>query len=196
MFHLWQTSQPIADTRNPITANRIPVAISVMPADSIRMTFNIIANLQPETTYMLKIDSAACRDIYGVSSDSIEVNIKLKSLDEYASLTVILTHFDSLARIQLLNENDKVLREQPALVEGTKFENLEATSFYIRMYIDLNADGQWTTGDWLSKRQPEPIFYYPNKLKLRANWEFQENFDHLAIPAVESKPQALIGKKK
>lgn len=196
MFHLWQTSQPIADTRNPITANRVPVAISVMPADSIRMTFNIIANLQPETTYMLKIDSAACRDIYGVSSDSIEVNIKLKSLDDYASLTVILTHFDSLARIQLLNENDKVLRELPALVEGTKFENLEATSFYIRMYIDLNADGQWTTGDWLSKRQPEPIFYYPNKLKLRANWEFQENFDHLAIPAVESKPQALIGKKK
>lgn len=190
MFHLWQ----IAD--NSTTDNRIPMDISIQPYDSMGMSLAILANLQPETTYLLKIDSAACRDIYGVCSDSIEANIKLKSLDDYATLTVLLTHFDSLARIQLLSEKDEVLRELPANIEGTRFENLAASSFYLRLYIDLNGDGKWTTGDWQAKRQPEPIYYYPNKLKLRANWEFQENFDHLAVPAVKSKPQALIGKKK
>jgi hypothetical protein len=41
------------------------------------------------------------------------------------------------------------------------------------------------------------VYYYPAKLKLRANWDFEETFDHLAMPQTESKPQALIsaGKK-
>lgn len=197
MFHLWQIGNDAsADPRGPISDNRIPMPISVVPYDSTGMSLAILADLKPETTYLLKIDSAACRDIYGVSSDSIEANIKLKSLDDYASLVVKLTHFDSLARIQLLSEQDAVLRELPADENGTKFEYLPASSFYLRLYIDLNGDGKWTTGDWLAKRQAEPIYYYPNKLKLRANWDFEENFDHLAVPAVQSKPQALIDKKR
>ena len=64
------------------------------------------------------------------------------------------------------------------------------------MYIDRNKDGKWTTGDWLLHRQPEPVYYYPSKLKLRANWDFEENFDHLAIPQVQSKPKSLTGKPK
>jgi hypothetical protein len=86
--------------------------------------------------------------------------------------------------------------EKPALQEGTLFQYLAPTTFYLRLYIDLNEDGEWTTGDWIQKRQPEPVYYYPAKLKLRANWDFEETFDHLAIPQIESKPQALIGIKK
>ena len=68
------------------------------------------------------------------------------------------------------------------------------------MYIDLDGDEHWTTGDWALKRQPEPVYYYSKKLSLRANWEFEETFDHLALPLLEQKPKALIkadtGKKK
>ena len=90
----------------------------------------------------------------------------------------------------------EVVRELPALQEGSKFEYLKPTTYYLRLYIDYNGDGQWTTGDWLQKRQPEPVYYFPSRLKLRANWDFEENFDHLAIPQVASKPKALIGKAK
>ena len=107
-----------------------------------------------------------------------------------------MTHFDPRARIQLLNDKDNVVAEKAALAEGTIFDYLAPTTFYLRLYIDYNVDGKWTTGDWLSKRQPEPIYYYPNRLKLRANWDFEESFDHLAIPQVESKPEALVGKAK
>ena len=37
----------------------------------------------------------------------------------------------------------------------------------------------------------KPIYYYPKKLKLRANWDFEEMFDHLARPQIQSKPKAL-----
>ena len=171
-----------------------PLPFQLLPHDSIGMTYHLLASLQPEQTYLLKIDSAAIRDIYGVTNDSIAYNIRLKALNEYASLMVKLTHYDPQARIQVLNDKDQDLRELPARPEGTKFEYLAASTFYLRMYIDRNNDGKWTTGDWLLHRQPEPVYYYPSKLKLRANWDFEENFDHLAIPQVQSKPKSLVGK--
>lgn len=162
--------------------------------DSLKQTLMLIANLDPEQSYVLTLDSAALYDIYGTCNDSTAYTLKLKSLNDYSSLLVKMTHFDERARLQLLNDKDEVVRELSALQEGTKFEYLAPTTFYLRLYIDCNKDGQWTTGDWLKKRQPEPVYYFPSKLKLRANWDFEETFDHLAIPQAESKPRALVGK--
>ena len=184
MFHLWQKVDTILK----------PMALKLEKKDSMGMEVYVMAKLLPEASYQLKIDSAACIDIYGICNDSIEATLKLKSKEEYSSLTVKLEAFDSLARIQLLNDKDVVIRELPATNDGTKFEYLAPTTYYLRLYIDLDGDGKWTTGDWLLKRQPEPIYYFPKKLKLRANWDFEENFDHLAIPRANSKPKALAGK--
>jgi hypothetical protein len=168
-----------------------PIPFRIEKKDSLAMTFYLIASLQPEMTYRLKVDSAACRDIYGACNDSIQKNIKLKSKNDYSSLRVKMKQFDARARIQLLNEKEEVIREVMATEEGVKLEYLAPTTFFLRLYIDENGDGQWTTGDWLLKRQPEPIYYYPKKLKLRANWDFEESFDHLEKPQIESKPKAL-----
>ena len=184
MFHLWQKVDTILK----------PMALKLEKKDSMGMEVYVMAKLLPEASYQLKIDSAACIDIYGICNDSIETTLKLKSKEEYSSLTVKLEAFDSLARIQLLNDKDEVIRELPATEDGVKFEYLAPTTYYLRLYIDLDGDGKWTTGDWLLKRQPEPIYYFPKKLKLRANWDFEENFDHLAIPRANSKPKALAGK--
>ena len=184
MFHLWQKVDTILK----------PMAVKLEKKDSMGMEVYIMAKLLPEASYQLKIDSAACIDIYGICNDSIETTLKLKSKEEYSSLTVKLEAFDSLARIQLLNDKDVVIRELPTTNDGAKFEYLAPTTYYLRLYIDLDGDGKWTTGDWLLKRQPEPIYYFPKKLKLRANWDFEENFDHLAIPRAYSKPKALVGK--
>jgi hypothetical protein len=164
--------------------------------DSMGMQIFVIAKLLPEQAYQLKIDSAAFRDIYGACNDKVDAKLKVKSLDEYATVKVIMKHFDPRARIQLLSEKDEVLVEKAALEEGTLFDFLAPKTFYLRLYIDANEDKKWTTGDWLQGRQPEAVYYYPAKLKLRANWDFEETFDHLAVPQVKSKPQALLGGKK
>ena len=173
-----------------------PVSFELQIVDSLKKRIQLVATLQPSESYHLTLDSAACYDIYGKCNDSTAFPIRLKSLDEYSSLLVKLTHFDERARIQLLNDKDQVLQELPALETGTYFDHLAPTTYYLRLYLDLNADQRWTSGDWIAHRQPEPIYYFPSKLKLRANWDFEENFDHLAIPQAQSKPKALIGKQK
>ena len=173
-----------------------PVSFELQIVDSLKKRIQLVATLQPSESYHLTLDSAACYDIYGKCNDSTAFPIRLKSLDEYSSLLVKMTHFDERARIQLLNDKDQVLQELPALETGTYFDHLAPTTYYLRLYLDLNADQRWTSGDWIAHRQPEPIYYFPSKLKLRANWDFEENFDHLAIPQAQSKPKALIGKQK
>ena len=68
----------------------------------------------------------------------------------------------------------------------------------MRAYEDKNGDGKWTTGDWTAKRQPEPVYYFPARLTLRANWDFEEHFTYEEKPVLESKPYEIIedGAKK
>lgn len=172
-----------------------PIPFKIQKSDTLAMTLYVLANLQPEESYFLSIDSAACLDIYGVSNDSFEQYIKLKSKNDYSSLRIKLLQWDERARIQLLSEKEEVLKELPAQADGALFEYLKPTTYYLRLYIDDNGDGKWTTGDWILKRQPERIYYYPKKLKLRANWDFEEQLDHLARPQIHSKPKALRKKK-
>ena len=177
-----------------VDTNMLPIEFTIERKDSLGMAMGIIAKLQPEQSYQLTIDSATCKDIYGACNDKLEAKLKLKSLNDYSTLTVQMKHFDPRARVQLLNEKDAVLKELPASNTGTIFQYLDPTTYYLRLYIDWNEDGEWTTGDWLQHRRPEPVYYYPAKLKLRANWEFEETFDHLALPQTESKPRSLTPK--
>ena len=173
-----------------------PHPFEVVTSDTLKQSIQLISKLEPAESYQLTIDSAALYDIYGKCNDSTGFAIKLKSLDEYSSLLVKMTHFDARARIQLLNEKDIAIRELPATETGALFTHLTPTTYYLRLYIDWDGDEKWTTGDWSTQRQPEPVYYFPSKLKLRANWDFEENFDHLATPRVDSKPKALIGKQQ
>lgn len=173
-----------------------PIHFTIVDGDSLAMRLDIIASLQPENAYVLRIDSAACRDIYGACNDSLDFKLRLKSKMDYASLRVKMVHFDARARIQLLSEKEVVLREELAKEDGVVFDYLAPTTFFLRLYIDEDGDGKWTTGDWLTKRQAEPIYYYPKKLKLRANWDFEEMFDHLAQPRWKSRPKALQKKQE
>ena len=180
--------------RHKVDTSYQTLNFKLQATDTLHQTLLVVAKLDPAETYVLTIDSAAMVDIYGKGNDSTAYTFKLKSLDEYSSLLVKMAHYDARARIQVLNDRDMVVRELPAREEGSLFEYLTPNTYYLRLYIDENKDGKWTTGDWMKKRQPEPVYYFPSKLKLRANWDFEESFDHLALPQVESKPKALIGK--
>ena len=155
------------------------------------MSFQIIAPLQQGKQYELHLDSAAVRDIYGIASDKKKFTLKLKTAEDYSTLLIRLPNYDPRIRLQLLSEKDQPVRELPAREEGTKFEYLTPKTYYLRLYFDLNGDGRWTTGDWITKRQPESVYYFPAKLTLRANWDFEERFDYLARPQLEAKPREL-----
>ena len=168
-------------------------------ADSSAMVFSISHDWKPETEYFLELDSAAFTDVYGVSSDRQQLKWTIRPLDDYSSLTVKLEPFLEGMMIQVLSEKDVPVRTARATAGGVVFRYLKPQSYYVRAYEDLNGDSLWTTGDWEKKRQPEPVYYFPVKLVLRANWDFEETFNWQERAVLEQKPEDIrqdAGKKK
>jgi len=171
---------------------RKPVSFSIAPYDTLPMTLYILAAVKPGMNYELQLDSGALHDIYGVTHINATYGLLVKALTDYSTLRVRLKSFEPKARIQLLNSKDQVIRELPAAEDGAFFEYLKPDAYYVRLYIDENEDGKWTTGSWEHKRQPEIIYYFPEKIQTKSNWDFEEEWDHLSIEPVKSKPKELI----
>ena len=168
------------------------VPFTLQPTDSVPLGYLVVARLEQGKSYELRLDSGAVRDVYGVANKEKKFTLQLKTAEDYSTLLIKIPTYDPAIRLQLLDEKDKPVRELSARPEGTKFEYLTPKAYYLRLYFDLDGNGKWTTGDWATKRQPEPVFYFPAKLTLRANWDFEEIFDYLARPQLDSKPRELI----
>ena len=156
------------------------------------MELLFIADLQPGESYELRIDSGAMHDVYGTTHIAGSYALTVKTPADYSTLRVKLNPYVAQARIQVLNNNDQVLRELPAAEEGAFFEYLKPDTYYMRLYLDENGDGKWTTGSWEEHRQPEPIYYFPGKVQTKSNWDFEEEWDYRAVEQMKAKPSELV----
>lgn len=169
-----------------------PVSFQLMPHDTLPMKLMLLASLGSGKQYELQVDSGAMHDVYGVPNKKEKFSLQVKTPEDYSTLRVKLNPMVPKARIQILNDKDQVLRELPAVPEGAFFRYLKPDSYYMRMYIDENGDGKWTTGSWEEHRQPETIYYFPEKIQTKSNWDFEEEWDYQAVGRTEAKPTELI----
>lgn len=181
-FHLYERIDSITQA----------VPFKIADYDTLTMRLYILAKLEPEKKYELVVDSGALHDIYGITHVKGTYALQVKTLSDYSTLRVKLNPFVPKARIQVLNKNDQVVRELPAVPEGAYFEYLTPETYYMRLYIDENEDGKWTTGSWAEKRQPEPVYYFPEKIQTKSNWDFEEEWDYQAVEQTKAKPAELI----
>lgn len=176
---------------NIVDTTKIAVPYTIV-RDTASLALLINADWQPEQEYQLIADTAAFTDIYGLYSKEIKAKTKIKSLEEYATIIIEIQPFVPNVVLQFLNTNDEPVRTMTAEPQGTKFLHMTPGDYYLRMIIDSNADGKWTTGDITTQRHPEQVYYFPAKLTLRANWDFHELWNYNAVPLLKQKPKALI----
>ncbi|MBQ7631739.1 MAG: Ig-like domain-containing protein [Paludibacteraceae bacterium] len=169
-----------------------PVSFTLLKGDSLPLQLQLVADLKAGGKYEVRIDSGALHDVYGVTHIAGKYELQVKRLEEYSTLRVRTTPYHPQARVQLLNNKDHVVLDMPAQEEGTLFEHLKPDTYYLRLYIDENGDGQWTTGSWAPNRQPEPVYYYSEKIQTKANWDFEEEWNYESAPRVGTKPAELI----
>jgi hypothetical protein len=168
------------------------VPFTIAEHDSLTQELVFLADLQPGGNYELVLDSGALHDVYGVTHIAGSYGLLVKQLTDYSTLRVRLNPFVPQARIQILNSKDQVLRELPAAEEGTLFEYLKPDTYYMRLYLDEDGDGHWTSGSWEHKRQPEPLYYFPGKIQTKSNWDFEEEWDYQAVDRLQAKPRELV----
>ena len=57
------------------------------------------------------------------------------------------------------------------------FRYLRPGDYLIRIVEDVNGNGKWDVGDFEKGIQPEKLYYYPEYINARANWDHFINFD-------------------
>ena len=159
------------------------------------MTYRLYAEWEPDTTYQVEIDTAAFVNIYGKRCDAQKRTITLKSLDTYSTLFVVLQGNLTNPHVQLIDGSDKVVKTIKAKNNKADFYFINPGTYYMRMFCDINGNGVWDTGDYDAMLQPEPVYYYPSAIPLKANWEFTEEWNPTAIPLAKQKPEKITKQK-
>ena len=159
--------------------------------------YEIQAEWRPDTEYSLEIDSAAFEDIYGHVSDPYKQGIKVKSLDEYSTLTIKISGVaDSLPlRVRLLDKGDGIVKEVLAKDGVAFFEYVSPEKYYLSAFVDANGNGLWDTGDYDEDRQAESVYYYPREIECKERWDVTHKWDLTATPRYKQKPQAITKQK-
>lgn len=142
--------------------------------------------------YRLHLDTLAVRDVYGHSNKPTDLDFKVRTADDYGTLSFTLTGLGgSPAFVELLNSSDQVQRTQPVSDGAATFTYLLPGTYYARVVFDANANGLYDTGDYDTRLQPEAVAYYPKKITLRKNWDQNLTWDVNATPVDLQKPETV-----
>ena len=166
-----------------------------LPVEGDMRSYMLYAEWHPGDKYKFEADSNAVTSVLGKVSTAIKKEIPVTPEEEFSSLFIRLILPDTAAIVQLMDNSDKVVRSAKAVNNRADFFYLKPGEYYLRLFIDRNNDGKWTTGDYTANRQPEEVFYFPKPLTLRARWEVEQDWDVRGIPLNKQKPEAITKQK-
>jgi len=134
----------------------------------------IIKEWEEDKAYRLIIDSFAIVDIYGRSNPQIIIDFKTDKEDQYENISLALSNIDSMYQYVIeLMSNSKVVRKaiwESSDTSAVTFERMKIGNYQVRVIEDRDGNGEWTTGSYSERRQPERIKEY-NLNDLVSDWE-------------------------
>jgi len=169
-------------------------------------TYRLYAEWEADSSYQVEIDTAAFVNIYGKRNESMKRQIRMKRLDSYSTLFVRLGgqplsetgeptgNWDD-AIVQLLNASDKPVKTIKAQGGKADFYFISPGTYFLRLFRDLNGNGVWDTGDYDLQLQPEPVYYYPDALTLKARWEITQDWNPVSLALPKQKPLKITKQK-
>lgn len=167
----------------------------LLPVKGDMRSYRFYAQWEAGAQYRLKVDSLAFSSVLGHNSRTIKVDVRVKKNEEFGTLHINVGKADSCVVVQLLSKSDKPVTEAPAIDGVADFYYLKPDNYYVRAYIDRNRNGKWDTGNYNEGLQPEEVFYNPNTIPIKAQWEAENDWDLRAIPLDEQKPKAITKQK-
>lgn len=174
----------------------LPEPFLFLPDRDVK-SYTLFAEWEQGTRYRFTIDTAAVVGVMGDPCRAIKNEFSVRNDDDYGSLFVhILLPDTAHVVVQLLNKSDKCVAEQPTDKNGrADFFFLKPAEYYLRCFIDGDANGVWSTGEYVGSHQPERVFYFPKPLQVKAKWDVEQDWAPLSIPRIGQKPLEITKQK-
>ena len=144
-----------------------------MTLDSTRKKISYSMAWQPETKYLLVINSAAVSDsadLVLAKSDTLHIITKREA--DYGKLVLRFSNID-LAKHPVVQfvQGDEVKESFPITAMEWKNDRFNPGDYELRILFDSNQNGKWDPGNYSRKQQPEVVIQLTQKLNIRADWE-------------------------
>ena len=134
---------------------------------------------EPNENYQMELLPGAITDFFGNENDTLNIRLGTKSFADFGNLSMTIASEEENypLLVQLTDEKGETKQEiytkEPKTFE---FSNIEPSSYRVRVIFDANGNGQWDTGNYLKRIQPERVSYFPDLIEVRANWELEQTF--------------------
>ena len=157
----------------------IPFTVSIDTVNAQNLNFAFEKNLDEK--FEVNLYPNALTDVLGEKNDTLAYPIKMGTRGDFGHLKLTLQNTPSKPFILQFLKTDKdftVIEEiyNPANKNYFEFNFIEPGEYLFRLLVDENENGKWDTGDYLSGKQPEPIYLYPEPIKIRAMWDATETW--------------------
>lgn len=157
--------------------------------------YNIFADWEAGASYQFSVDSLALQGLYGLLTDKINKEFKVKTVEEYGTILFDISGADSTSFVELLDAQDAVVRTVPVVDGKADFYYLTPGKYGARLVADDNRNGIWDTGSYEKRIQPEKVYYYFQVLELKANFELQQTWN-LSDKALDQQKPLELKKQK
>jgi hypothetical protein len=129
--------------------------------------------------YKFHLLPGALTDYIDQKNDTLSYKVNTKNSTDYGNLRVNLSNVKQFPVIvQLTNEKGDVLAsEYSDKATSVDFMFLEPAKFTLRVIYDANGNKEWDSGNFLERKQPEEVIYFPKEIDVRSNWDVDQTFD-------------------
>jgi uncharacterized protein (DUF2141 family) len=144
--------------------------------DEIDIDFKV----SPSDDYSIFIKPRAIKDIRGTENDTLQYNVVSQTLEDYGNVFLdVITNNDSKYILHLIDSSSNIIREFNNVNSNSTiiFDYIRPGKYTFRLIEDINSNDIWDTGNYLKQVQPEPVYYFPSELDVRANWDLNETFN-------------------
>jgi hypothetical protein len=136
------------------------------------------ATLPEGNQFMLITDANAISNIFGERNDSAGYRFSVKTAEDFSKLIIHVHNCNTQCIIQLLDNSEKLVGEKIIKKDSKiEFPLLSQGNYRMKVIYDLDGNGRWTTGDFMTRRQPEPVSYYGSEIEIKEGWEATQDWD-------------------
>jgi uncharacterized protein (DUF2141 family) len=135
---------------------------------------------EPSERYNLALLPGALTDFYEESNDTLSYSLGTRQLTDYGNLVLNLEKAKRFPLIvELTNKEGNIVKASEYSEGDTRieFNNLEPSSYTVRIIYDDNKNKRYDSGNYLEKRYAEEVNYFQKEIDIRANWDVEQPID-------------------
>lgn len=152
--------------------------------DAFGMEYRIDTIIYDTANYKIDITDSVFYSLRGHTNKAFSLKFKRAADTDFGAIIIKVYPPDAhQVVVQLLNNKGVVLDQQvvdsPAAVA---FRRLLPGKYKVQAIIDTDRDGEWSTGNFHRRFQPEKVVSYKDEFDIKAGWDFAPDENWIIKP--------------